>query len=96
MELGYADGPDSNDDTADPICFRCGYDPNSTTTTEAKTADPSSTKRSLSRCSKCQVACYCSRECQIVHWKKGGEDGDVVSGGGGSGAHKFTCDGAYF
>jgi hypothetical protein len=35
----------------------------------------------LSRCAKCEVACYCSRECQLANWKSG-------AGGG----HKFSCD----
>lgn len=64
VELGYADGPDSNDDMAPPVCFGCG-----------KQAEK------LSRCSKCQVASYCSRECQVSNWKSG-------PGGG----HKFCCD----
>mmetsp|Transcript_4735 Transcript_4735/g.5458 ORF Transcript_4735/g.5458 Transcript_4735/m.5458 type:complete len:248 (+) Transcript_4735:84-827(+) len=66
VELGYADGPDSNDDMAPPVCFNCGK-------SEGKTK--------LLRCSKCQVARYCSRECQVANWKKG-------PGGG----HKFSCD----
>jgi hypothetical protein len=68
VELGYADGPDSNDDMAEPVCFKCG-----------KEGTPTSP---LSRCSKCQVAAYCSRDCQLAHWKKG-------AGGG----HKFCCSG---
>ena len=63
-ELGYSDGPDSNDDMAPSVCFAC-----------QKEAEK------LSRCSKCEVATYCSRDCQVSHWKKG-------SGGG----HKFSCD----
>jgi len=64
LELGYADGPDSNDDMAPPVCFGCGKD-----------------QKKLSKCAKCEVACYCSRECQLAHWKSG-------PGGG----HKFSCD----
>lgn len=64
VELGYADGPDSNDDMSPPICFGC-----------------SKQDTNLSRCSKCQVATYCSRECQLNNWKSG-------PGGG----HKFSCD----
>mmetsp|Transcript_24135 Transcript_24135/g.27559 ORF Transcript_24135/g.27559 Transcript_24135/m.27559 type:complete len:249 (-) Transcript_24135:51-797(-) len=67
VELGYADGPD--DDMADPVCFKCG-----------KSSSTTSNSSSLSRCAKCQVATYCSRECQLEHWKKG-------PGGG----HKFCC-----
>lgn len=71
VELGYADGPDSYDDMADPVCFKCG-----------SSSPSSSSSTTLSRCSKCHVAAYCSRECQLQHWKKG-------SGGG----HKFCCSG---
>ena len=35
----------------------------------------------LSKCSKCHVASYCSRDCQVSNWKKG-------PGGG----HKFCCE----
>mmetsp|Transcript_1608 Transcript_1608/g.1926 ORF Transcript_1608/g.1926 Transcript_1608/m.1926 type:complete len:251 (-) Transcript_1608:215-967(-) len=69
VELGYADGQDSNDDMADPVCFKCG-----------KSSPSSPDATSLSRCSKCHVATYCSRDCQVAHWKKG-------PGGG----HKFSC-----
>ena len=57
MELGYADGPDSNNDMADPVCFTCGKAPASS--------------QSKSKCGKCQAVTYCSRECQIANWKKG-------------------------
>lgn len=30
------------------------------------------TKRPASFCSKCKVTYYCSRECQVIHWKSGG------------------------
>jgi hypothetical protein len=73
-ELGYADGPDSNDDMADPICFHCG----------SKSPASTSNATALSRCAKCQVAAYCSRECQLANWKKG-------AGGG----HKFCCSGEF-
>lgn len=63
-ELGYAEGPDSNDDMAEAICFGCGKE-----------------AEKLSRCAKCEVATYCSRECQLENWKSG-------AGGG----HKFACD----
>lgn len=63
-ELGYADSPDSNDEMAPSVCFKCGKE-----------------GVKLSKCSKCQVATYCSRDCQISHWKSG-------TGGG----HKFSCD----
>jgi len=99
MELGYADGPDSNDDMADPICFYCGKDPSSsqpvspsssiTTTTPTETPVYTAATTNLSRCAMCQVATYCSRECQVANWKKGSDDGD--GDGGGGVAHKFTC-----
>jgi hypothetical protein len=45
--------------TPSPICFGCGKE----------TGDPSVTN--LSKCAKCQVAAYCSRDCQIQDWKEG-------------------------
>lgn len=69
MELGYSnDGSDANDDMADPVCFNCGKEE-----TEYE---------KLRRCSKCHVAAYCSKDCQVSHWSKG-------SGGG----HKYCCEG---
>ena len=29
------------------------------------------TSKPLSKCAKCKIAKYCSRQCQIDHWKKG-------------------------
>lgn len=92
MELGYADGPDSNDDMADPICFYCGKEgsppqPSSPPSSSSLTPIHTSATTKLSTCAKCQVVTYCSRECQVANWKKGSDDGD----GGGAGAHKFTC-----
>lgn len=69
MELGYADGPDSNDDMAPPVCFACGKE------------ESECTNHKLMICSRCEVATYCSRECQLANWKKG-------AGGG----HKYCCD----
>ncbi|KAL3797109.1 hypothetical protein HJC23_000447 [Cyclotella cryptica] len=73
VELGYVedDGSGSNGDDLEsngPICFHCG-------------ASAPSDDKKLSRCSKCQVASYCSRECRVKNWKGG--DGKV--------GHKFSC-----
>ena len=32
------------------------------------------TENDLKRCSQCFVARYCSRECQLIHWKAGHRD----------------------
>jgi len=69
-ELGYADGPDSNDDMAPPICFEChserGRPPIHTTTASSETSlihtrndDDNNDKDvdiPLFYCSKCRVA----------------------------------------
>lgn len=39
------------------VCFSCG--------------GPPKTESSLSKCGKCHIASYCSRECQIRDWKEG-------------------------
>jgi sulfatase maturation enzyme AslB (radical SAM superfamily) len=71
VELGYADdGSNLNDDMASPVCFNCGKE-------ESETLK-------LNRCSKCHVATYCSKECQVANWSKG-------AGGG----HKYCCEGQY-
>lgn len=41
------------------VCFSCGSQPS-----------PENSKN-LSKCSKCNVAAYCSRECQLTDWKTG-------------------------
>ena len=88
MELGYADGPDSNDDMAEPVCFNCGKEETTNTNNDDRegvcSTSPLTTSLSikLSKCAKCQVATYCSRQCQLDNWKKG-------QGGG----HKFMCSG---
>ena len=40
-----------------PICFWCGT--------------PASDNKNLSKCAKCHVATYCSRDCQVSDWKQG-------------------------
>jgi hypothetical protein len=40
------------------VCFHCGRE-----------ANPPTTK--LSKCAKCSVAAYCSKECQVADWKVG-------------------------
>lgn len=50
---------------------------NSACSTKKTTADgPSTTsdgqKPKLLRCARCNVAKYCSKECQAAHWKAGG------------------------
>ncbi|KAK3609538.1 hypothetical protein CHS0354_007343 [Potamilus streckersoni] len=54
---------DSNKDDVDAICAQCQQIP----------------KTGLKRCAQCLVTPYCSRECQIKHWKAGG--------------HKKSCTG---
>lgn len=49
-----------------PVCFSCGK----------------SNDGKLSKCAKCHVAGYCTRECQVKDWKTG-------PGGG----HKHSCQG---
>jgi hypothetical protein len=63
LELGY-DEPE----TPIRICFSCG---------KPQQQDDAETKADLSKCAKCQVAVYCSRECQVKDWKEG--------------RHKFAC-----
>ena len=43
---------------------------------------------SLKKCSRCRVAAYCSRACQVHHWKEGGhkqECAQLEAGSGGAG-----------
>lgn len=68
-ELGYAEDANTKNieqEEGGAICFGCGK--------EAK-------EENFPKCSKCEVASYCSRECQISNWKSGG---DKVG-------HKHTC-----
>lgn len=73
VELGYVE--DSGGDNVasleneKPVCFHCGKVPNETESSK------------LSKCARCQVASYCSRKCQVTHWKGG--DGKV--------GHKHSC-----
>lgn len=68
-ELGYAEDVNTKNieqEEGGAICFGCGK--------EGK-------EENFPKCSKCEVASYCSRECQISNWKSGG---DKVG-------HKHTC-----
>lgn len=72
IELGYIEseaGNAANVENEEPVCFHCG-----------KIANESESSK-LSKCARCQVASYCSRECQVSNWKGG--DGKV--------GHKFSC-----
>jgi MYND finger len=75
FELGYVMGDskkksvgnkttnNSSQSSTTVVCFHCGKDP--------MMADNINTKK-LSTCSKCHVAAYCSRDCQVNDWKAGG------------------------
>lgn len=44
---------------------------------------------SLKKCSRCRVAAYCSRACQVQHWKKGGHKqqcAQLAAGSAGAGS----------
>lgn len=73
MELGYAEDATRGNVAAlenqAPVCFHCGKE----AAADAK----------LSKCARCQVASYCSRKCQVTHWKGGN---DKVG-------HKYSCPG---
>ena len=45
-------------------CARCGAAP--AETGEAELEAPSAMKA----CGRCRLVAYCSRECQVAHWKK--------------------------
>jgi TPR repeat protein len=47
----------------------------------------------MKRCGRCRRACYCSVECQKLHWKKGGHK-KVCGKGGSSGNHSDGVLGA--
>ena len=63
-ELGYIDSGAAPVPESDHQCFYC-----------ASTAANNNMK--LAKCSKCKVAGYCQRECQVKDWKK---------------SHKAACD----
>jgi hypothetical protein len=44
-------------DPRHPVCFSC--------------AEQSSAEKKFSKCEKCHIAAYCSRDCQIKDWKEG-------------------------
>ena len=48
-------------------CAGCGATPEETTT--------------LYKCSGCMLACYCSENCQVLHWDPLGDDTDIWVGG---------------
>ena len=58
-ELGYDEKNSIQQQHEGPVCFHCGK--------EATGAS------SFPKCSKCGVASYCSRDCQVSHWKSGGD-----------------------
>ncbi|KAL4227023.1 hypothetical protein ACF0H5_014999 [Mactra antiquata] len=55
---------DRKKEVSDAVCSQCKKSPEEGT---------------LKRCAQCHVTLYCSRECQVVHWKQGG--------------HKDNCEG---
>ena len=52
------------------LCTELGY-VNETPTQEAVCFWCGNAEKALSKCAKCRVASYCSRECQIKDWKAG-------------------------
>lgn len=62
-------------------CIELGYDGASSKDENPVCFSCGKSDVKLSQCSKCSVAGYCSRDCQVKHWKTG-------SGGGG---HKHSC-----
>jgi len=75
-ELGYAEDAntknsnqqmDEQQDEEGRVCFHCGKEEANEVT--------------FPKCSKCGVASYCSRDCQVSNWKSGGDKM----------GHKFTC-----
>jgi hypothetical protein len=76
LELGYTHTSTTSTNnllltTRNLCCFQCGKKQDATVR--------------LSRCSQCQVAAYCSRTCQIHHWKT-----NTTCNIGGVG-HKYAC-----
>lgn len=76
IELGY-DEPSPQE----TICFCCGRAASATATAEEAGDDDNNNnnndkddkeKKKLSKCSKCNIAAYCGRDCQIKDWKSGG------------------------
>ncbi|XP_045164376.2 uncharacterized protein LOC123528608 [Mercenaria mercenaria] len=56
---------DSKKETSDVVCAQC--------------KKPAGDSGALKRCGQCHVTMYCSRECQVAHWKQGD--------------HKNNCEG---
>jgi len=79
IELGYEQIPEEKDIPKSSLllsktcCWYCG---------KSSTSGDNDTAIKLSECSRCNVARYCSRDCQVADWKK--------SKSGGIG-HKHTC-----
>ena len=61
LRSSSASSSSSSPTTVLVVCFGCGKDPSS--------FNPI---RKLSTCSKCHVAAYCSRDCQVIDWKTPG------------------------
>eukprot|EP00560_Eucampia_antarctica_P002013 CAMPEP_0197834458 /NCGR_PEP_ID=MMETSP1437-20131217/22448_1 /TAXON_ID=49252 ORGANISM="Eucampia antarctica, Strain CCMP1452" /NCGR_SAMPLE_ID=MMETSP1437 /ASSEMBLY_ACC=CAM_ASM_001096 /LENGTH=273 /DNA_ID=CAMNT_0043439149 /DNA_START=90 /DNA_END=911 /DNA_ORIENTATION=+ len=80
IELGYEEEQQQQQDCLNKkSCWYCAKNNNNN---DNDNNDNNNTSTPLSECSKCHVARYCSRDCQVADWKK--------SPNGGT-AHKFTC-----
>lgn len=74
----------ASSDTLFSCCFACGVAETSLSEQDSLSQNPSAAtdgvvtcetvlpEKKLSRCAKCQVACYCSKACQVQDWKSGG------------------------
>lgn len=96
LELGYStssstssiDGSTTTTRRNGNVCFHCssiGSSSNNNNSNSTASADSSKQQQQQQRlltCSRCHVATYCSKECQIKDWKS------KTKGGGG---HKQTC-----
>lgn len=96
----------------EPICFHCGRTTQHQQQENDKkeeeggggessvmTAKSTTKLKQLMKCGKCQVVMYCSKTCQTLNWKNGGNNNDSgVEGRNNNGAtvatigHKFTCN----
>lgn len=57
-----AEAPSMSSSSKKKGCWNCGKTP----AAAANNKDPP-----LMRCTRCQRALYCSRDCQVAHWKSG-------------------------